>query len=226
MNGLGTRLHWLHETIPHSNPFECLSDSSPDMPVAHGKGNPNANSSTTTPVSTSKPRKSPKRPQPQPATAGPPKRNLPRHGLKKFYIRAIPSHTSIQEAKCKLQSLSIPHDHLSEPHFTIPDPKWKYFEILLNIDDVNKLDKALKGDTALTWFVSIFPPKRPHPPPLMSLKLPPLPVGYANDCPIPLMSLKLPPLPEAYTSGQYRQQPESQATQDFLGRGRIPLIVR
>ena len=211
---------------PHLNPFECLSDSNPDMPVVHGKGNPDTDSSPTPLASTSKPRKSPKRPQPQPTTVGPPKRNPSMQGLKKFYIRAIPSHTSIQEVKCKLQSLSIPHDHLSEPHFTTPDPKRKYFEILLNIDNANKLDKVLKGDTALTWFVSIFPPKRPHPVPLMSLKLPPLPVGYANDCPIPLMSLKLPPLPETYTSGQYSQKSHSQATQDFLGRGRIPLIVR
>ena len=93
----------------------------------------------------------------------------------------------------------------------------------IHLDNANKLDKVLKGDTSLTWFVSIFPPKRPHPVPLMSLKLPPLPVGYANDHPIPLMSLKLPPLPETYTSGQYSQKSQSQATQDFLGRGIIPL---
>ena len=186
------------------------------MPVVHGKGNPDTDSSPTPPASTSKPRKSSERPQLQPTTVRPPKRNPPMQGLKKFYIRAIPSHTSIQEVKCKLQSLSIPHNHLSEPHSTTPYPKMKYFEILLNIDDANKLDKVLKGDTSLTWFVSIFRPKRPHPAPLMSLKLPPLSVGYANDRPIPLMSLKLPPLPEAYTSGHYSQQSQSQATQDFF----------
>ena len=56
----------------------------------------------------------------------------------------------------------------------------------------------------------------------MSLKLPPLPVSYANDRPIPLMSLKLPPLPEAYTSGLYSQQSQSQATQDLFREGKNP----
>ena len=163
--------------------------------------------------------------------------------MQKFYIRAVPRHTSIQEVKCKLQSLNVPHDHLSEPYLTAPHSKRKYLEIFLGVDDANKLDKGLKCDATLGWFVSIFAPKRPHPVPLMSLKLPPVPSDrkdqhpvplmslklppvpsdHKDQHPVPLMSLKLPPLPTTYTSCQQKQP---QATQDFLGRGKSFLIVR
>ena len=167
----------------------------------------------------SKPRKATKKPQPQTAS----NRNPP---ISKFYIRAVPRHTSIQEVKRKLQSLSVPHDHHSEPYLTTPDSKRKYLEIFLSVDDANKLDKGLKGDATLGWFVSIFAPKRPHPVPLMSLKLPPVPSDHKDKCPVPLMSLKLPPLPTTCTSCQQKQQSQPQATQDFLGRGKSFLIVR
>ena len=42
-----------------------------------------------------------------------------------------------------LRNLSIPHGDLSEPHLTASGPSRKYFEIHLEIDDANKLDKAL-----------------------------------------------------------------------------------
>ena len=206
---------------PNSNPSptpqtstSSLLDRNPDVPVDHGNGNPNSNPSPTPQISTSKPRKATKKPQPQTAS----NRNPP---IPKFYIRAVPRHTSIQEVKRKLQSLSVPHDHLSEPYLTTPDSKMKYLEIFLSVDDANKLDKGLKGDATLGWFVSIFAPKRPHPVPLMSLKLPPVPSDHKDKCPIPLMSLKLPPLPT-----QQKQQLQPQATQDFLGRGKSFLIVR
>ena len=54
--------------------------------------------------------------------------------------------------------LSIAHGGLSEPHLTVSGPSRKYFEICLKVDDANKLDKALKSDTSLSWFVSVFPP--------------------------------------------------------------------
>ena len=118
-----------------------------------------------------------------------------------------------------LRNLSIPHGGLSEPHLTASGPSRKYFEIHLEIDDANKLDKALKSDTSLSWFVSVFPPKRPQPVPLMSLKLPPLAANYTNNRPVPLMSLKLPPLPVTYAK-------QCQVDQHFLEMGRLPLIVR
>ena len=88
-----------------------------------------------------------------------------------------------------LQNLSIAHVGLSEPHLTVSGASRKYFEIHLEVDDANKLDRGLKSDTSLSWFVSVFPPKRPQPVPLMSLKLPPL--AARNNFPVPLMSLKL-----------------------------------
>ena len=207
---------------PNSNPSpipqastSSLRDRNSDMPVDHGNGNPNSNSSPTLQVSTSKPRKATKRPQSQTAS----NRNPP---MQKFYIRAVPRYTSIQEVKRKLQSLNVPHDHLSEPYLTAPDSKRKYLEIFLSVDDANKLDKGLKGDATLGWFVSIFAPKRSHPVPLMSLKLPPVPSDHKDQHPVPLMSLKLPPLPTTYTSCQQKQP---QATQDFLGKGKSFLIV-
>ena len=121
-----------------------------------------------------------------------------------------------------LQNLSIAHGGLSEPHLTISGASRKYFEIPLEVDDANKLDKALKSDTSLSWFVGVFPPKRPQPVPLMSLNFPPLAANYTNNCPVPLMSLKLPPLsplPVTYTK-------QCQVDQNFLGVGRLPLIVR
>ena len=211
--------HLSEPITSHPNRFECLLDRNPDMPVVHGKGNPNSNPNPTPQASTSKPRKATKKPQPQTAS----NRNPP---MQKFYIRAVPSHTSIQEVKRKLQSLSVPHDHLSEPYLTAPDSKRKYLEIFLGVDDANKLDKGLKCDATLGWFVSIFAPKRPHPVPLMSLKLPPVPSDHKDKRPVPLMSLKLPPLPTTYTSCQQKQQSQPQATQDFLGRGKSFLIVR
>ena len=238
--------HLSKPITPHPNRFECLLDRNPDMPVDHGNGNPNSNpspipqalmssfrdrnsdmpvdhgngnpnsnSSPTPQVSTSKPRKATKRPQSQTAS----NRNPP---MQKFYIRAVPRYTSIQEVKRKLQSLNVPHDHLSEPYLTDPDSKRKYLEIFLSVDDANKLDKGLKGDATLGWFVSIFAPKRPHPVPLMSLKLPPVPSDHKDQHPVPLMSLKLPPLPTTYTNCQQKQP---QATQDFLGKGKSFLIV-
>ena len=180
--------HLSEPITSHPNRFECLLDRNPDMPVVHGKGNPNSNPNPTPQASTSKPRKATKKPQPQTAS----NRNPP---MQKFYIRAVPSHTSIQEVKRKLQSLSVPHDHLSEPYLTAPDSKRKNLEIFLGVDDANKLDKGLKCDATLGWFVSIFAPKRPHPVPLMSLKLPPVPSDHKDKRPVPLMSLKLPPVP-------------------------------
>ena len=126
--------------------------------------------------------------------------------------------------KHKLQSLSVPHDHLSEPYLTTPDSKRNYLEIFLSVDDANKLDEGLKCDATLGWFVSIFAPKRPHPVPLMSLNLPPVPSDHKDTRPVPLISLKLPPLPASYT--RQKQQTQPQATQDFLGRGKSFLIVR
>ena len=49
------------------------------------------------------------------------------------------------------------------------------------MESANRLDKALRNDSSLGWFVSIFPPNRPRPVPLMSLKLPPLPAAYISD---------------------------------------------
>ena len=46
-----------------------------------------------------------------------------------------------------LQNLSIAHGGLSEPHLTVSGPSRKYFEINLEIDNANKLDKVLKSDT-------------------------------------------------------------------------------
>ena len=54
-----------------------------------------------------------------------------------------------------LRNLSIPHGGLSEPHLTASGTSRKYFEIHLEIDDANKLDKALKSDTSLSWFVIV-----------------------------------------------------------------------
>lgn len=122
----------------------------------------------------------------------------------------------MQEVKQKLQNLSISHGGLYEPHLTVSGPSRKYFEILLNIDDANKLDKALKSDSSISWFVSVFPPKQSQPAPL---KLPPLPASYANNCPVPLMLLKLPPLPATYAK-------QHQANQNFLEKGRMPLVVQ
>ena len=117
-----------------------------DIPVVHGEGTPNSNPSPTPQASTSKPRKPTKKPQPQTASNRKP-------SIQKYYIRAVPSHTSIQEVKHKLQSLSVPYDHLSEPYLTTPDSKRKYLEIFPSVNDANKLDKGLKCDATLGWFV-------------------------------------------------------------------------
>ena len=42
-----------------------------------------------------------------------------------------------------LQNLNITHGGLSEPHLTVSGTSRKYFEIHLEIDDANKLDKTL-----------------------------------------------------------------------------------
>lgn len=82
--------------------------------------------------------------------------------------------------KNKLQSFTIPYDGLSESQVPVLDPTMKYLEVLLSVDDANRLDKALKYDTTLSWFVSIFPLKRTNPIPLMSLKPPPLHVDVCE----------------------------------------------
>ena len=210
------------QIVPHSNPFECLLDTSTDESLDPGKGSPENDPSPTPPTPVSETRKTQNKhppPWPHPVTAKPPKLTPPALHQKKFNIRGVPKQTDILEVKQMLQNLSIAHGGLSEPHLTISGASRKYFEIPLEVDDANKLDKALKSDTSLSWFVSVFPPKRPQPVPLMSLNVPPLAANYTNYCPVPLMSLKLPPLPVTCTK-------QCQVDQNFLGVGRLPLIVR
>ena len=216
--------HIPQQIMPHSNPFECLLDTSTEDPHDQRKEILENNPSPTppTPVSeTMKTQNKQRQPQPHPVhpvTAKSPNLTPPTLHWKKFYIRGVPKQTDIQEVKQMLQNLSITHGGLSEPHLTVSGTSRKYLEIHLEVDDANKLDKALKSDTSLGWFVSVFPPKRPQPVPLMSLKLPPLAANYTNNCPVPLMSLKLPPLPVTYTK-------QHQVGQNFLEVGRLPLTV-
>ena len=151
--------------MPHPNPFECLLDTSTEESLDQRKGIPENNPSPTPPTPVSETRKTQnKQPQPQPypihpVTAKSPKLTPPALHQKKFYIRGVPKQTGIQGVKQMLQNLSITHGGLSEPHLTALGTSRKYFEIHLEIDDANKLDKALKSDTSLSWFVSVFPPK-------------------------------------------------------------------
>ena len=213
---------------PHRTPFECLLDTSTEEPLDQRKGISEKNPSPTPPTPVSETRKTQNKqpqPQPHPVTAKSPKLSPPALHQKKFYIRGVPKQTDIQKVNQMLRNLSIPYGGLSEPHLTASGPSRKYFEIHLEIDDANKLDKALKSDTSLSWFVSVFPPKRlqpvpqPQPVPLMSLKLPPLAANDTNNRPVPLMSLKLPPLPVTYAK-------QCQVNQHFLEMGRLPPIVR
>ena len=157
--------HIPQQIMPHSNPFECLLDTSTEEPLDPGKGISEKNPSPTPPIPVSETRKTQNKeppPQPHPVTAKSPKLTPSALHQKKFYIRGVSKQTDILEAEQMLQNFSIAHGDLSEPHLTASGPSRKYFEIHLEIDDANKLDKALKSDTSLSWFVSVFPPKRPH----------------------------------------------------------------
>ena len=124
------------------------------------------------------------------------------------YLRNIPSQMSMQAVKKKMADKGIDLEGCTLGDSTLGVGSRKSIKVTCDsLDRCNLLDRELKSNPDLPWFLSLHPPRRPHRGSQYRNKLnshsqlnvPPLPSNqqpFLSKCPppTPLMDILLPPL--------------------------------
>ena len=76
-----------------------------------------------------------------------------------FYIRKVPKNTSENEVHAILEAARITPGYLKPAPTIWTHASRKYLEVSLSLSCANRLDKFLKANTSLDWFISVSPPK-------------------------------------------------------------------
>ena len=91
--------------------------------------------------------------------------NLPKHG--RFYLRGVLKSTPTENVKAKLASFGLTAEQLNslyQPASAFPVAARKFLVVSLDTATANKIDRALKANNSLGWFLSVSPPRGPKMP--------------------------------------------------------------
>ena len=83
----------------------------------------------------------------------------------KFYVRGVLKTTPIEAVRNKLESTGVTQaqlNSLNEPASIFPTSLRKFLEISLDVPTANRVDKELKSDRSLGWFLSVSAPRGPQ----------------------------------------------------------------
>ena len=86
---------------------------------------------------------------------------------RRFFIRGVQKVTTMQAVKDKLASFGVSQEQLGtlqQPASLIPTVVRKFLSISLDVPMANRVDKALKAEKSLGWFIGLLPPKGPNKP--------------------------------------------------------------
>lgn len=197
-------------TIDHPIPpkdLPALPPNSPDSPILHSPQNSDTISKPPCPSSNDS---HPTNPQSFNIKTQTNPCNHAQPSLKQtaVYLRNIPSQMSMQAVKKKMADKGIDLEGCTLGDSTLGVGSRKSIKVTCDsLDRCNLLDRELKSNPDLPWFLSLHPPRRPHRGPQYRNKLnshsqlnvPPLPSNQQpflskRPPPTPLMDILLPPL--------------------------------